>query len=54
MFDEDKVIQAYVKSGAARLVKGDALIEADTRRAWAEAGVVDVVMFSVGKFPPRR
>jgi hypothetical protein len=52
IFDEDKVIQGYVKAGTARLVKGDALNEADTRRAWAEAGVVDVVIFSVGKFSP--
>jgi hypothetical protein len=52
IFDEDLVIQGYVKAGTARLVKGDALNEADTRRAWAEAGVVDVVIFSVGKFSP--
>ncbi|KAJ7670246.1 hypothetical protein B0H17DRAFT_1086212 [Mycena rosella] len=48
VFDEDKLIQGYVKSGKARLVKGDATNEVDTRRAWDAAGVVDAVIFSVG------
>jgi len=50
-FDDDAVIQKYVKSGNARLVKGDATNEADTRRAWEEAGVVDAIIFSVGTYP---
>ncbi|KAJ7681513.1 hypothetical protein B0H17DRAFT_1076225 [Mycena rosella] len=48
VFAGDATIQKYVKSGNARLVEGDALNEADTKRAWAEAGVVDAVIFSVG------
>ncbi|KAJ7130180.1 hypothetical protein C8R44DRAFT_829667 [Mycena epipterygia] len=51
VFDEDALIQGYVKSGKARLLKGDATNEADTRRAWNEAGVVDAVFFSVGITP---
>ncbi|KAF8210545.1 hypothetical protein K438DRAFT_1904014 [Mycena galopus ATCC 62051] len=50
-FDGDATIQKYVKSGHARLVKGDASIEADTQRAWDEAGVVDAVIFTVGTIP---
>ncbi|KAF7361612.1 NAD(P)-bd-dom domain-containing protein [Mycena venus] len=50
-FDSDVTIQKYIKSGHARLVKGDASIEADTQRAWNEAGVVDAVIFSVGTYP---
>jgi hypothetical protein len=49
IFDKDVLIQTYLKSGNARIVKGDATQEADTRRAWDEAGVVDAVLFSVGK-----
>ncbi|KAJ7851239.1 hypothetical protein B0H14DRAFT_3662119 [Mycena olivaceomarginata] len=47
-FDADATIQKYVKSGHARLLRGDATIEADVQRAWDEAGVVDAVIFSVG------
>jgi hypothetical protein len=47
-FDGDATIQKYIKSGNARLVKGDASNEADTQRAWTEAGIVDAVIFSVG------
>ncbi|KAF8139468.1 hypothetical protein K438DRAFT_1809993 [Mycena galopus ATCC 62051] len=50
-FDGDATIQKYVKSGHARLVKGDASIEADTQRAWDEAGVVDALVFTVGTYP---
>lgn len=49
-FDGDATIQKYVKSGHARLVKGDATIEADVQRAWKEAGPVDAVIFSVGMY----
>ncbi|KAJ6521916.1 hypothetical protein DFH09DRAFT_1192026 [Mycena vulgaris] len=51
VFDEDPVLQGYVKTGNARLLKGDATNEADTRRAWTEAGLVDAVIFSVGGIP---
>ncbi|KAJ7693320.1 hypothetical protein B0H17DRAFT_1168870 [Mycena rosella] len=51
VFDEDTLIQGYVKSGRVRLVKGDAANEADTRLAWDTAGVVDVVLFTVGTVP---
>ncbi|KAJ7268653.1 hypothetical protein B0H12DRAFT_1095949 [Mycena haematopus] len=50
-FDGDATIQKYVTSGHAKLVKGDASIEADTERAWKEAGAVDAVIFSVGTYP---
>jgi hypothetical protein len=54
-FDADTTIQKYVKSGHARLVKGDALIKCDVKKAWAEAAKgegeerVDVLLFTVGK-----
>ncbi|KAJ6625833.1 hypothetical protein B0H10DRAFT_2000934 [Mycena sp. CBHHK59/15] len=51
IFDTDAVIQKYVKSGNARLLKGDATNEADTQRAWDTAGVVDGVIFTVGGTP---
>ncbi|KAJ7130846.1 hypothetical protein C8R43DRAFT_896002 [Mycena crocata] len=51
VFDTDETIQKFVKSGNVRLVKGDATNEADTKRAWDEAGIVDVLMFSVGGAP---
>ncbi|KAJ7772662.1 hypothetical protein DFH07DRAFT_913526 [Mycena maculata] len=51
IFDEDTTIRKYVQSGHARLVKGDALNEADTRRAWDAAGIVDAVVFTIGATP---
>lgn len=52
-FDEDVEIQPFVKSGQAKLVKGDALVQEDVRTAWTEANAdgvpVDVVLLSVGK-----
>ncbi|KAI0934917.1 hypothetical protein AcV5_006607 [Taiwanofungus camphoratus] len=55
-FDHDSSIQSYVKSGKARLVKGDALNAADVQRGWESAmeaseGRVDLVLFSVGGTP---
>jgi len=53
VFDSDNVIQKYVKSGHARLLKGDALIVEDVQRAWDEAAKdrpVDVLLFTVGEF----
>lgn len=54
VFDADKVIQEYVKSGKARLIKGDALVQEDVKRVWEEAAagegepVVDLLVFTVG------
>lgn len=50
-FDGDEDIQKHVKSGKARLLKGDALVEEDVRNAWNEAtkeSPVDLVIFTVG------
>lgn len=52
--DADETIQPFVKSGHARLVKGDALKLEDVAHAWEEAqkaspsGHVDVVFFAIG------
>ena len=54
VFDTDEVIQPRVRSGKARLVKGDALNIEDVARGWAEAQAatdkrhVDFVLFTVG------
>ncbi|KAG8997517.1 hypothetical protein FRB90_012491, partial [Tulasnella sp. 427] len=54
-FDEDAEMQPFVKSGRAKLVKGDALVEDDVRKTWTEANAdgvpVDVVLFTVGGTP---
>ncbi|KAG8963919.1 hypothetical protein FRC05_004370 [Tulasnella sp. 425] len=54
-FDSDAEIKPFVKSGQAKLVKGDALVEDDVRTAWTEANAdglpVDVVLLSVGGTP---
>ncbi|KAH8804090.1 hypothetical protein DL96DRAFT_740116 [Flagelloscypha sp. PMI_526] len=53
-FEKDSAITKYVSSGKARLVKGDALIEDDCRKGWAEAskdGPVDYMIFTVGAAP---
>ncbi|KAF8912240.1 hypothetical protein CPB84DRAFT_1722679 [Gymnopilus junonius] len=50
-FDQDEDIQKHVKSGKARLVKGDALAVKDIQNLWAEASKdapVDLVLFTVG------
>ena len=55
VFDNDELIQPHVKSGKARLVKGDALSIEDVARGWAEAQSaseshrVDAVLFTVGE-----
>ncbi|KDQ61291.1 hypothetical protein JAAARDRAFT_124535 [Jaapia argillacea MUCL 33604] len=58
VFDNDDKIKAYVASGHARLVQGDALNADDVRRAWEKAGegepdlgTVDVCLFTVGTIP---
>ena len=54
-FDTDETIQSYVRSGKARLVKGDALNIGDVTRGWTEAQAatdkqhVDFVLFTVGQ-----
>ena len=53
-FDNDEVIQKYIKSGKARLFKGDAMKADDISRGWEMAlaageGRIDVVLFTVGK-----
>jgi hypothetical protein len=50
-FDDDQSIQRYVKSGNARLIKGDGLVLADVQNVWAAASAdqpVDVVLFTIG------
>lgn len=51
-FDNNEDIQKYVKSGKALLLKGDAMVQQDVRRAWEEAGKfgnIDLLLFTVGK-----
>jgi len=50
-FDDDQTIQKYVKSGHARLIKGDGLVLADVQNVWTAASSdqpVDVVLFTIG------
>jgi len=54
VFDKDEVIQGYVRSGSAHLLKGDALVRSDVQHAWDEAakrGNVDLLLFTVGGAP---
>jgi len=54
VFDKNATIQKYVKSGKARLIKGDALNKEDVRKAWEEAAKGDgwvsvgILLFTVG------
>jgi hypothetical protein len=54
IFDADVTIQKYVNVGKARLIKGDALIKDDVKKAWVEAAKgegeekVDILLFTVG------
>lgn len=51
VFDNDEIIQKYIKSDKAIIVRGDGLSQSDVQHAWDEAGktgTVDVVLFSVG------
>lgn len=53
IFDSDSTIQSYVESGKAHLLKGDALVEDDVKRAWDKAlthGPVDFLLSSVGMY----
>ena len=55
VFNGDEAIQTYVKSGQARLVKGDALVHEDIKRLWAEASSerpVDLLLFTLGFSTP--
>ncbi|KAJ7077315.1 hypothetical protein B0H15DRAFT_925000 [Mycena belliarum] len=49
--ETNELLQGYLKSGKARVIKGDATKEEDVRRAWSEAGTVDIVLFGVGMYP---
>ncbi|KAJ7495890.1 hypothetical protein B0H11DRAFT_2001062 [Mycena galericulata] len=51
VFDNNETIQEYVRSGHARLVKGDATNEAQVRSAWEKAGIVNAVIFTIGTYP---
>ena len=51
IFEEDESIQNHVKSGKARLIKGDGLVLADVQNVWAAASKdrpVDLLIFTVG------
>lgn len=50
-FDSDVDVQKHIKSGKARLVKGDATNVQDVQSAWTEAGkerAVSLLLFTVG------
>jgi hypothetical protein len=54
VFDKDEVIKQHIDQGTAKLVKGDALIHDDVKRAWDEAisldnQPVDLLVFTVGQ-----
>jgi NAD(P)-dependent dehydrogenase (short-subunit alcohol dehydrogenase family) len=58
VFDNDEVIKRHIEQGTASLVKGDALISDDVKRAWDEtvrsdSQAVDLLVFTVGqpRFP---
>ncbi|KIK69674.1 hypothetical protein GYMLUDRAFT_34076 [Collybiopsis luxurians FD-317 M1] len=54
VFDSDEIIQSHVRSGKAHLLKGDALVQFDVKRAWDAAlshGAVDALLFTVGGTP---
>lgn len=52
VLENDPVVQPFIASGQAKLVKCDALVEDDMRRAWSVAledeKPVDAVLFTVG------
>ncbi|KIO24806.1 hypothetical protein M407DRAFT_76466 [Tulasnella calospora MUT 4182] len=51
-FDDDAEMQPFIKSGQAKLIKGDALVQDDARTTWTEANAdgvpVEVVLLTVG------
>lgn len=55
VFDQDEDMKPFIQSGAAKVIQGDAMIEEDVRKAWAEANAdnipVDVILFTVGGTP---
>ncbi|GBE90215.1 hypothetical protein SCP_1900640 [Sparassis crispa] len=55
VFDDDELIQKYVTSGKARIVKGDALNVADVQHGWETAREggqnVDTLLFTIGGIP---
>lgn len=52
-FDQDEEMKPFIQSGSAKVVQGDAMVEQDVRKAWAEATAdnipVDVILFTVGE-----
>jgi len=57
-FDQDTTLQNHIQSGRARILKGDATVADDVRKAWVEAGrgeregEVDLLLFTIGEpFP---
>jgi hypothetical protein len=57
--ETDEKLQPYIKSGQARLLKGNSLNESDVRRAWEQAGkggaregLVDYLLSTVGQSNP--
>ena len=52
-FDKDEVMKAYITSGRARIVKGDALNAEDVAKGWEAAqegpGPLDTVLFTLGE-----
>ncbi|KAF8630440.1 hypothetical protein AX17_005417 [Amanita inopinata Kibby_2008] len=51
VFDNDEGMQKHIKAGNARLVQGDALVQADVKRAWEEASKdkpVSTMLFTIG------
>jgi len=55
VFDNDERMKPHVESGRAQLVKGDALVVDDVKRAWEKATdlgrTVDYVLFTLGATP---
>ena len=54
IFDKDEQIQPYIRSGHARIIKGDALKVEDVKRGWESAlefkgGAIDLVLFTLGR-----
>ena len=56
LLENDPEVQPFLESKHAKLVRGDAMIEADVFSAWNEAmadGIpIDYVLFSIGTFLP--
>ncbi|KIJ42745.1 hypothetical protein M422DRAFT_31265 [Sphaerobolus stellatus SS14] len=55
VFDKDLELQKYIKNGQAKVIKGDATVKEDIRKAFTETSTngntLDAVLFSVGGSP---